>query len=88
MGSFASLALGALGGHKSNGSSFWNLLATPKLRRGKSEEWEGKTGVQTKEDTRSITEVHGQGLDRGWNLRPSQEKQKSKVTLTPKYCGQ
>lgn len=63
MGSFASLALGALGGHKSNGSSFWNLLATPKLRRGKSEEWEGKTGVQTKEDTRSLRYT-----DRVWTV--------------------
>lgn len=63
MGSFASLALGALGGHKSNGSSFWNLLATPKLRRGKSEEWEGKTGVQIKEDTRSLRYT-----DRVWTV--------------------
>ncbi|XP_062595767.1 uncharacterized protein LOC134257137 [Saccostrea cucullata] len=63
MGSFASLALGALGGHKSNGSSFWNLLATPKLRRGKSEEWEGKTGVQVKEDTRSLRYT-----DRVWTV--------------------
>lgn len=63
MGSFASLALGALGAHKTNGSSFWNLLATPKLRRGKSEEWEAKTGVQMKDDTRSLRYT-----DRVWTV--------------------
>ncbi|XP_060072456.1 mucin-2-like [Ylistrum balloti] len=53
MGSFASLAMGAIGGGKSNGTSFWNLLNTPKLKRGKSEEWEGKLGV-SKMDSQSM----------------------------------
>ncbi|XP_033752439.1 putative uncharacterized protein DDB_G0277255 [Pecten maximus] len=53
MGSFASLAMGAIGGGKSNGTSFWNLLNTPKLKRGKSEEWEGKLGV-SKVDSHSM----------------------------------
>ena len=80
MGSFASLALGAIGGGRSNGASIWNLLGTPKMRRGKSEEWEGKLGVnKDKEDTKSLRYT-----DRVWTAvgTPEIKKHRKSKSLT------
>ncbi|KAK3101234.1 hypothetical protein FSP39_001992 [Pinctada imbricata] len=79
MGSFASLALGAIGGGKSNGASLWNLLGTPKMRRGRSEEWEGKLGVnKDKEETKSLRYT-----EKVWTMGTSEtKKHKHSKSLT------
>lgn len=69
MGSFASLAFGALSGNRSNGASIWSLLGTPKLRKGKSMEWEGKLG--SKDDAKSL-----RYSERVWSIASPQDTKK------------